>query len=162
MSRFLYLIRHAEAESPGSRQKDLDRRLTSEGVRDANHLGMFLANSQIHPDLVMVSHAKRAWETAKILAEQMRYGVDKIRSEEELYEAPIRILFRLINELAPDSENVVLIGHNPGLSFLADYLTGEDIGNMTPCTAIAIEFNLDSWELVAAKTGSSKFIRFPD
>lgn len=162
MSRILYLVRHAQAESPGSGQKDLDRQLTSEGVRDANHLGMFLANSQVHPDLIMVSHAKRAWETAEIMAEQMRYGVDKIKKEEELYEAPIRILLRLINELTPDTENVVLIGHNPGLSFLADYLTGEDIGNMGPCTAIAIEFQLDGWELVAAKTGITKFVRSPD
>ena len=105
MSRTLYLVRHAQAESANSGQKDLERRLTSEGVRDANHLGMFLANSQINPDLIMVSPASRAWDTAEILAEQMKYGVDKIKKEDELYEAPIRILLRIINELSPETDN---------------------------------------------------------
>ncbi len=162
MTKILYLVRHAEAESSGGGLKDLNRHLTSIGVRDSNHLGMFLANAPVHPDIIMTSHSDRAQETALILAEQMRYGVDKIKIEEELYEAPIRILLRLINELPENIESAVVVAHNPGISFLADYLTGEDIGNMTPCTSIAIEFEVDKWTLVAAKTGHSKFIRLPD
>lgn len=162
MSKTLYLIRHAHAEGAESGQKDVERNLTSVGARDANRLGMYLANSQINPDLIMVSHADRAWATAGIVAEQLRYGTDKIVRNEELYEAPIRILLKIINELPEKMECVILVGHNPGISFLADYLTSEDIGNMTPCTAIAIEFEVDDWSLVASNTGNSKFIRIPD
>ena len=56
MSKTLYLIRHASAEEPDSRLKDLERRLTAVGRRDANHLGMYLASSQVQPDLTRIIH----------------------------------------------------------------------------------------------------------
>ena len=64
--------------------------------------------------------------------------------------------------LLPERDLVLLIGHNPAISFLADYLTAEDIHNMALCATVALEFDLDDWTSVAAQNGNSKFVRSPD
>lgn len=49
--------------------------------------------------------------------------------EERIYEASPGELIALLNETPDDAQNVVLIGHNPGVQSLADILAGSAEGD---------------------------------
>ena len=158
----LYLIRHASAEDVNGGMRDQERALTASGMRDANHLGMYFSTKQINPDFMITSTATRAIQTAEMIAEQIKYSTDKIEKSDDLYEAPIRTLIDTINAFEVGIDNAMMVAHNPAISFLADYLTGEPIGNMSPCTVIGLSFEVKDWNLITSNMASTLFIRTPN
>ena len=70
----------------------------------------------------------------------------------EIYEASPRTLLKLVNELSPDQKEVMLVGHNPTFTYLAEYLTKEEIGNMPTCSCVKIKF-FNEWNEVSEGTG---------
>ncbi|MEQ9427061.1 MAG: histidine phosphatase family protein [Cyclobacteriaceae bacterium] len=161
MVKKLYLVRHATAEETQSGFKDIDRNLNATGLRDANRLGNFLASNQIMPDMVISSDAIRAQQTAQVIAEQIKFTFSKIKVDADIYEASVRTLLRVINEFE-NGDEVLLVAHNPGITFLAEYLTGENVGNMAPGSLTVIKLQANSWKEISEKTGSLESIRHPD
>ena len=152
MTKQLLLIRHAEAETPYWGQKDFDRELTSHGVITASVTGKKLRELNFMPDLILTSAANRAQNTAILLAEQLNYDV--IQEAEELYNCSLNILLDYIHKIDDGFENVILVNHNPNISYLAEYLTGEDLyGGLNPIGIASITFSLDQWGKVEQRTG---------
>ena len=74
------------------------------------------------PDLILTSNAKRALETSKLVAEAIGLNEKKIQIEERLYEAGVETLISEIQLLDKKYKSVLLIGHNPGLTFFVSIL----------------------------------------
>jgi phosphohistidine phosphatase len=87
----------------------------------------------------------------------MKSDTNKIIWEEELYEASVRTFLEVINELQVEWKNVIMVGHNPTISYLAEYITGSDIGDLSTCSVVQIDFSLKSWAEVSE--GNGDFIR---
>ena len=162
MVRKLFLIRHADAEESSREVKDFDRQLMRIGYQHAAHVGNYLANESIHPDLMICSTAARARQTAETIADHIKYDYSRIRYQDDLYEASVRIMLGLINQLEDNFKVVVMVAHNPSISFLADYLTQENIGNMMPAGICTIEFEGLAWKEVSQNTGILKAHLSPD
>ena len=47
----------------------------------------------------------------------------------------------------------MITSHNPAVSYLAEYLSGADVGDMPTSGIAEIRFNLDSWAEVSQGTG---------
>lgn len=152
MIKNLFLIRHAEAAESNANQRDKERDLTPKGYRDAPRVGRYLFEKQYHPDAILSSTAQRAVATTELLAEQLKFDVSKIIYLEELYQASVRSMFNLLAEQKHDS--IVIVGHNPVLSYLAEYLTGEEIGSMAPCGVAHIQFESDTWSAISKDNAS--------
>jgi phosphohistidine phosphatase len=84
----------------------------------------------------------------------MKLEHPRIVLDDILYEASARQLLDHINNVEDAYGEVLLIAHNPAISYLAEYLTKADIGDMQPCSAVIIKFDLPSWKLVSEKTGA--------
>lgn len=153
MVRNLYLIRHADAEDLQSGMKDIDRSLTRTGFRNAANAGQFLAGKNVNVQAFLSSTAQRARQTTETIADQLKYGMEQITFTEEIYEASTRILFRLVTELPKEASTVIMLGHNPGLTFLAEYLTGEVIGNVAPSGIVHLRWQEVSWEEISQNSG---------
>ena len=67
----------------------------------------------------------------------------------------------MINELPDDVDSIMIIGHNPSITYLAEYLTDEKIGNVPTCSALKIVFSMDSWGAVSKSTGMLKWFLTP-
>ena len=68
--------------------------------------------------------------------------------------ASVRTFLQVVNQLRDDWQSVMITSHNPAVSYLAEYLSGDDVGDM-PTSAIAeIKFNLESWSEISQNTGS--------
>lgn len=157
----LFLIRHAEAFAADSSSKDFERSLTNKGMRDAALTGAYMTSSGMQPQLVYFSAAHRAAETAKLIASQLGTAVQMAESE-ELYEASPRTLLHFLNTLSDEHRSVAIIGHNPAISYLAEFLTKAEIGNMFPASLAFIQFENLKWAEISQGSGSLISLRNPE
>jgi phosphohistidine phosphatase len=119
----IYLVRHGVAE-PQSAAGDADRALTPKGKLRMAEEAKGLRDLKVRPEVILTSPMRRALETATIIAEQL--GGIKLEQVSELaqgFSGPTEVLAALRSY--QDLKEIVLVGHQPGLSDLASFmLTG--------------------------------------
>lgn len=140
MQRKVILMRHGHAAEAAD---DFSRSLSSLGVSQARAAGGELAAEGLELDLVLTSSAPRALATAECVAAACRYA-GSIRAERSLYLAPEHHYARTLRELPAEIVNVLLVGHNPGLSALARQLTGRT-RELAPAEHASALFDLEDW-----------------
>lgn len=116
----LIICRHAKADYPEN-TRDFDRPLKEKGEQDAKKQGMLLAEHGFLPDLIVSSSAKRALQTAQIVAKEIGYD-KKIVENDTIYYEGVGALITLIQSLPNEVESVMIFGHNPTLSDTVRYL----------------------------------------
>lgn len=157
MQRTLYLIRHAKAEDRSFFVQDHDRNLVPEGIMAAARMGAYLRHNDVKADHMISSTANRAKDTAKIFAEQLHFDTDQILLDEHLFDGGPRAYLAAVNALPDTCTSVFLVGHNPDISYFAEYLTHQDIGSMSKGAVTAITFDNISWAEVSARIGNLSF-----
>jgi phosphohistidine phosphatase len=153
MPRYLYLVRHAQSAEKQVNQNDFGRELTSTGVKQALLVGNYLLQQQIMPDVIMTSTAERARMTASMIADALKTDIEKISLQEDLYEASTRTFFQFLTQLEDHLHHVLCVAHNPVVTYLAEYLTGAEVGDMVPAGMAMIKFNIQSWKEVSQGNG---------
>ncbi|MFY0625703.1 MAG: histidine phosphatase family protein [Reichenbachiella sp.] len=159
MPKELFLIRHAETENPELGLKDIDRQLTADGEIESSKIGKFLSKLVNDPDLVLSSTSQRTRQTVGLIAEQLQCNPSNIDYQEDLYESSTRILLRVINSMLEKNEKVIVVGHNPSITFLAEYITGAEIGSVSPAGIVHIK-NEGSWAEITQN--SSDLVQYYD
>ena len=125
---------------------------------NATKMGHFLFEQDIRPNKFVSSDAMRAQQTTLNMAEQMKSDTNKIIWEHELYEASVRTFLEVVNSLQVEWKVVIMVGHNPTISYLAEYITGADIGDMSTSSVVQVDFDLESWAEVSE--GNGNFVRY--
>ncbi|MBC7759767.1 MAG: histidine phosphatase family protein [Phormidesmis sp. FL-bin-119] len=162
MFKHLVLMRHAKSDWSVTGQKDFDRELNPRGNRDAPRMGGRLTQEKgLKPDLVIASPAIRTSNTAKYVCEQLKFPEEKIVFDEEIYEGSVRSLLKVVNSLDDSCNTVLLVGHNPGISYLAEYITKQEIGELPTSGIVSIHFEFDSWSLISEGTGKLEWYIYP-
>ena len=161
MSKQLLLVRHAQAEAPNTVQKDFDRELNATGYAEALRMGKCLAEKSVRPDAVYASPSRRTTTTAQLMAEQLGFPFDRVVFEEGIYEGSVRNLMQVINGLAETHACVMLIGHNPHVSYLAEYLTHREIGTLPTGGVVAVTFSDQTWAALSSNTGQLAWYEHP-
>lgn len=162
MKKSLILIRHADSRNQEQGQKDLDRVLSDVGIQEASRVGRFLYLQGKIPQLIYTSHAARAFETAKLIAEQLKLDDSEINIDEDLYEASVRSLLSRINKIEEGINSIIIIGHNPAITHLCEHLSNEVIGFLPPGSMVHLVFDKMKWEEISKGTGHLKEIKLPD
>lgn len=147
MKRTLVLIRHAKSSWTNPLDTDFERPLNDRGLQDAPKMGQRLRSLRLTPDLILSSSAKRARQTAELIAAELDYPVEEIRFEERLYHAQPAMLGDVLSSLPPEVTTVFLVGHNPGITDFANQLSSRFyIDHMPTCGVIAASFSDGTWE----------------
>lgn len=157
----LYIIRHAKSSWHIPNQKDFDRPLNNRGLNDAPKMGRRLFEKNIIPELIISSAAKRAKTTAEIIAKEVNYPLDQIILKKEIYLASVESLINLINQIDNQYSTVFLLGHNPTLTLLAEYLCDNTVGSLPTCGIIGIELSVNNWKLVSSSCGIEIYFDYP-
>lgn len=113
--RRLILLRHGKAEQRAHGGGDLDRRLTPRGVAESAAVARALAARGLSPAVAQVSTAARTvetWESAAAAFPNARPSF--LRA---LYDADAERLWEAFGE--SDADDVIIVGHNPGIHNLA-------------------------------------------
>jgi len=123
----LYLLRHAKAVPQGGIMRDADRPLEERGRTAARAVAKYLKKQKIAPELVLCSPALRTRETLDLVIDGFATPA-QIEYETGLYLASAERLLERLHELPDAIERVMLIGHNPGLHELAQWLADGTTG----------------------------------
>lgn len=156
----VYLIRHAESGWDSPTNKDFDRSLSDNGISDIPLIAKELDGIDFNPDLILCSTALRTTTTAEILMKELSLKTN-ILFDSSIYNASLDYLKELITYIPKKCDTVALIGHNPGVSILANYLTDDFSENMSPCGVVKIELEIDNWNEVIQGIGSIKHYVYP-
>lgn len=157
----LLFLRHAKSDWSDNTLKDFDRPLNDRGTRVAPKMGGKLKEMNIKPDMVYCSPAHRTKQTAEYLLERMDYDLEDVDYIEDIYEASPRSLMNLVNDLDDRLGTVVFIGHNPSITFLSEYLTGTEIGEVATCGVVCMKFDIQEWKMITQGLGSLDFYIYP-
>ena len=133
----LWVVRHAAAEhSPGV--PDFDRSLRPKGHREAKLMQRWLATQPNPASLVVSSAARRAVETARYVLRGFDLSDDALATDHELYGASAGTLLQALRQLPTSTDNVALVGHNPGVSDLVGFLLGSSSVDLPTCGIAAL------------------------
>jgi phosphohistidine phosphatase len=83
----IYILRHAKSSWDFSHLNDVERPLIEKGINRTNLIARYLNKNNITPDLIISSAAVRALETARIVANAVKYPINKIHISKSLYSA---------------------------------------------------------------------------
>jgi phosphohistidine phosphatase len=153
----LHLLRHAKTEVHSKSGKDIDRSLMLKGIIQSNMMGSFFQQSGLEFPVIHCSVSTRTKQTLEIVSSFVH--PEKIKFSDQLYLADRESILDLIWS-QENNGDLLIIGHNDGLSELASYLTGENI-HLKTCGYIAISFDSDSWKEISHGLGSVKTIFRP-
>lgn len=157
----LYLIRHAKSSWRDLMQGDIDRPLNKRGKSDAPFMGKRLKKYGVQPDLLISSPAKRARKTARTVAREIGYPPKKIIFADKIYFGDLDDIFGIIRNISDSDKTVILVGHNPDITMLAEALTGRQVGNIPTCGIFCIDFKIESWREAVPGNGSFVFFDYP-
>lgn len=157
----LYLLRHAKSSWEFSHLSDHDRPLNKRGRNDAPLMGEQLAKRNIKPDLIVSSPAVRAITTATLVSKEIGYGLEKIAIDEKAYQAGPDDLLEIIQNTPPEVEELVLVGHNDGMTDLVNQLSPTYIDNVPTAGIVSLSFDTSSWKDVSLKNARFNFFDYP-
>ncbi len=157
----LYLVRHAKSSWNSAGVRDYDRTLNSRGNRDAPFMGKVLSEKGIKPDLIISSPAKRAFTTAKYIAEELNYPERKIIRDENLYEAGVSDLLKVISEIDDINESIMIFSHNPGITDFSNFISDKQIDNIPTAAVVSLILLTDHWDKIDKKTCRLEFFEYP-
>lgn len=157
----LYIIRHAKAEDGFEMQSDFERNLEEKGVNDAHKIGIMLQKQGVIPQKIYVSPAYRTKQTAEILAQQLSFDKTKIIFEKNLYDATHSDFLQVISNFDNTAENVIVVGHNPSCSMVADYLTNDNVSFMPTCGVACLEWKTDDWATASQNIATLLWLKSP-
>jgi phosphohistidine phosphatase len=116
-------------------------------MRDAPVMGKRIADAGIRPSLIVSSPAVRAWATAKVIAGELGYPLEFLQSEEDLYLASLDSLLDVVAAQDNGINNLMLFGHNPGLTDFANYLSPRLTNNVPTAGMVSVNIDRDDWLL---------------
>lgn len=152
----LTLVRHAHAKVEASRVTDFERPLSRRGKAEAKATALSLVEEGLLPELLLASPARRTLQTAEILARELQIPERRVRHEEVLYLATPDALLKLIHATGPRIEHLLIIGHNPGVSALANALAPQArLGELATAAACTMDFDVRSWPAVSAGSATN-------
>ncbi len=154
----LLLIRHAKAEKDTS-GKDINRPLKYIGIQDAAFMAERIKEQSIIPQIIITSPALRTKTTAEIFADHLLLSDPK--TNKAIYEASQQTWLKVINQLPDQYDFIAIVGHNPGVSQILYYLTGETREVHTSTVAL-IDFEINDWAAVSGETGKLAYYSSPN
>lgn len=160
MPRELMLLRHGKSDW-SEQVEDFARPLKDRGKRGAQRMGVWLQQQELLPDLVISSPAERAITTAEKAVKAMGLNARSIARDRRIYAARVEDLMSVLADVPAGPRRVMLVGHNPGLEELTEYLVGQHIplpsdGKLLPTATLAVIELPDAWD--SLKSGDGQLI----
>ncbi|MDX4061740.1 histidine phosphatase family protein [Aliarcobacter skirrowii] len=158
--RELILIRHAKSDWSNPLLDDFERPLNKRGSKNAPFMAKILKKELQKPDLIISSPSFRTKLTLEYFLKEFEYK-GEIIFEKSIYEAPFENLLKVIKNVDDKYKTIFLIGHNPGLNDLANFLLGSFEDNIPTSGVLKIDFNTNSWKNISKDNSKLIFFKYP-
>jgi phosphohistidine phosphatase len=145
----LTVMRHADARWKDHGAGDFARPLNRRGLAGAEAMARRLLELELVPDRLLASTARRAEQTADIVARELALSVRHVQREEALYLASAADMLQLIRDTGPRIAHLMVIAHNPGASDLIHLLVPKGgISTLTTAALCSIVFEAQDWRSI--------------
>jgi len=125
-------------------------------------MGERLAARKFRPSLIISSSAVRARRTAKLVAAALNYPDEFLQIEKELYLATARKILELVCAQPDNFGDLLLIGHNPGLTELVNQLLPAlNMDNLPTSGIVAMDFKTTEWSQISEIDAELVFYDYP-
>jgi phosphohistidine phosphatase len=156
----IYFIRHAKSDH-STQCDDFERPLNKRGEKDAPFMAKRLKHYKVKPDIIITSPAKRTFDTAMIIANTLKYSKKDILIKDELYDSTYNEYLKVIQNIDNKHKKVFLIGHNPAITEVCEFLSNSIIGNIPTSGIFCIKFATDDFQKIEAESGKVMFFDLP-
>ena len=158
MGKELLLLRHAKSSWGDATVSDRERRLNNRGRRNAPMMGRALSEL-LQPQCVHVSPATRAQLTLGGLQDGWP-GLQAMQhvTEEALYTFAMDDIVDWLKGSGQQADSLFLIGHNPALTELTNWLCGDVVLTRLP-TAGFVHLSLDIADWAALRPACARLVQ---
>lgn len=140
----LLLLRHAKSSWKKPELSDHERPLNKRGKKEAPRVGEYLRASQLVPDLILSSTARRAQETAQAVAATSGFD-GQVELFQDLYMSDTAAYIDILHCMPEQADRVLVVGHNPDVEDLLALLTDVQ-EHMTTAALAVIALPISSWQ----------------
>ncbi len=151
-SKTLIVVRHAKSSWEDTSLPDHDRTLNRRGERDAPRMAKRLFARGPIPERIISSSAARALATAEAFVEGLGVDRDALEVEPRIYGAGYQAMIGLLRGLDDGYDCVMVVGHNPTFTELANALTPEAVGHLPTCSVVTLALDGPRWRGVGEET----------
>lgn len=141
----LFIVRHGKSSWNIEGLSDMDRPLKERGIHDGYTMAKRILQKNKKPDLIISSPAIRALHSATIFARVLAYSYADIVIHEELYFSGVQQVLEILSSIHDDVDTLMIFGHNPTFTDLANVFTGNKIDNLPTTGVIHIQVETNTW-----------------
>lgn len=163
------LLRHAKSEWDIGTPSDFDRPISEKGRLNAELMGRYIKRECGEYTHALVSTARRCRETFAVVSDQFDQAPEAV-FDERIYLASAGNLLELVQEQGDDFNDLLIVGHNPGLTYFALDLIRQDdaviererIAEKFPTSAfVKLECDVEKWADLGTAACSLTTRRYP-
>lgn len=161
-TRTVVLIRHAKSSWDDPKLDDFDRPLEERGLRDAPVMAAKLAEYNLPIDLVIASPSRRTTQTLEYFRSKLKIPDNRIIWDSTIFHSSTANLLRILTSLDDSIHHVVLVGHNPSMTDLANTLQSDTlIENVPTCGIVHVGGDWQNWSAIRNEKGKLQFFIYP-
>lgn len=154
-------MRHAKSSWKNENINDMGRPLNARGNRDAPFMGQIMLKKGALPEEIISSPAERTLATIRHICSVLNFPFQKVKVNPGLYAASPSKMLIIIKEISENVQSALLLGHNPGLTDLSNYLSGYPIDNIPTCGIVELHFTKKSWQEIEFGSCQIGFFEYP-
>jgi phosphohistidine phosphatase len=145
--KYILLLRHAKSSWKDTSLSDHDRPLNKRGKSTAPIMGQRLAIKEYQPQHIISSTAKRAFDTATIVANKINISIEDIEVKGNLFHAWPDEISEIIAQCDDLINKLMVVGHNPGMIMYAnDLLKSRRFENIPTAGLVTISIDINNWK----------------
>ena len=136
MARELLIFRHGKSDWYSDAVNDFDRPLARRGRKAVKRMAYWLSDQNLLPQRILSSPAERARQTTLRLCRFAEIPESRIVWEKTIYAADVNELLEVLASDSGRHGRTMIVGHNPGLEELVEYLSDRSLEAPAGCPAL--------------------------
>jgi len=161
LMKTVFFIRHAKSSWEDMSLGDKQRPLNPRGKRDAPFMAKMLKGLGAKVDAIITSSANRANTTANFFAVEFGISKEDMIVRDEIYEAYTEDVLRVVRSLDDHFETVLIFGHNPTFTSLANMFSQDYIPNVPTCGIVKVESESTNWAMFKVENSNRTAFYYP-
>tara|TARA_B100000902_G_C27217129_1_gene867638 strand:- start:352 stop:846 length:495 start_codon:yes stop_codon:yes gene_type:complete len=158
--RKLIIIRHCKSSWSNSSLSDFERPLNNRGLKDGELMSEKLSLKISSVDLLLSSSSRRTVLTSKFFIDKIK--INNVKYSDDLYHSDHSKIIDKIQKVDNKVNSLMLIGHNPGLTYLVNHFSNIQLYNLSTAGIVVLDLLIDSWkEIVTIKNQDVYWMKFP-
>jgi len=157
----LHITRHGKSSWDYQDISDIDRPLNNRGINNSYMMAKRLHDTGIIPDQLISSPATRALSTTVIFMRVMNLPSGILQINEGIYMGYIEELTEIILSLDNKYSNVMLFGHNPSFTTLANRFLIQSVDNIPTAGIVSMSFEINNWKDITEAVPELEIFDYP-